>query len=208
MKSPEARFLTSREVAALCQASPSAVLRWIDLGLLEAHRTPGGHRRISSPKLIEFLVAHRMPVPRELQRGQVRVLVIDDEAQYLKSLGPLLMATDPRLDVQLAENAVDGLLKVGLALPDVILLDAYMPGMDGLEACRRIKGAVATQHIVVVAITGMPSAQLEKDFASAGAQGFLPKPLSPEGVLRELWRLGVASQPPAERRGGSGTSPS
>jgi excisionase family DNA binding protein len=195
MKSPGPRFLTSREVAVLCQASPSAVLRWIDLGLLEAHRTPGGHRRVASPKLVEFLIAHRMPVPRELRDGQVRVLVIDDEAQYLRSLGPLLTAADARVEVELAESAIDGLLKIGVSLPDVVLLDAYMPGMDGLEACRRIKQAEATHHIAVVAITGRPSPELHQAFTGAGAQGFLPKPLAASAVLEELRRLDVIAAP-------------
>src|SRR4051812_27084978 len=127
------RVFTSHEVASLVQVSPSSVLKWIEQGKLRAFRTPGGHRRVASDELVEFLKAHHLPVPRELEGEKVKLLVIDDEPTYLRSLGILLQKADSRVEVSLAENALDGLLKVGLQRPTVVLLDSYMPGMDGLE---------------------------------------------------------------------------
>ncbi len=188
-----ARFFTSHEVAALVQVSPSAVLRWIDQGLLPAFRTPGGHRRIPAVELLEFLKSHQMPVPGELAQEppKVRLLVVDDEVRYLQSLATLLGLAEPRLEVDLCDNPVSGLLRVGLTRPHAMLLDAYMPGMDGLEVCRRVKSAEETSHIALIAMSGRSSDEIEGAFLAAGASAFLRKPLGVAGVLKALAEVGV-----------------
>ncbi|MDP1824237.1 MAG: response regulator [Archangium sp.] len=185
------RIFTSHEVASLVQVSPSSVLKWIEQGKLRAFRTPGGHRRVACEELVDFLRAHQLPVPRELESDRVRLLVIDDEATWLRALGTFLQRADSRIEVSLAESALDGLLKVGLNRPEVVLLDSYMPGMDGLEVCRRLKASEETAHIAVLAMSGRPSADLEKKFLEAGAAAFLPKPLQAAAVLTKLEGLGL-----------------
>ena len=190
------RIFTSHEVASLVQVSPSSVLKWIEQGKLRAFRTPGGHRRVACEELVDFLRAHRLPVPRELEGDRVRLLVIDDEATWLRALGAFLQRADSRIEVSLAESALDGLLKVGLSRPEVVLLDSYMPGMDGLEVCRRLKASEETAHIAVLAMSGRPSAELEKRFLEAGAAAFLPKPLQAAAVLAKLEGLGLVRPRP------------
>ena len=82
-------------------------------------------------------------------------------------------------------------MKVGLLRPEVVLLDSYMPGMDGLEVCRRLKGSPQTAHIAVLAMSGRHTAELEKKFLEAGAAAFLPKPFQPADVLSKLKDLGL-----------------
>ncbi|MCC6333903.1 MAG: response regulator [Myxococcales bacterium] len=190
----EPRVLTSHEVASLMQVSPSAVLRWIDQGMLRAFRTPGGHRRVGTAELLEFLRAQRMPVPRALEAPRLRLLVIDDEPGFLRSLGESLRRADPRLDVELAESAVDGLIKIGLKRPDVVLLDAYMPGLEGPETCRRIKSEPQTAHIAVLAMSGRRSDELIARFEKAGAAAFLPKPLKTTAIIEQLQLLGLLAR--------------
>jgi excisionase family DNA binding protein len=173
------------------QVSPSAVLRWIDQGLLPAYRTPGGHRRVGAGELVEFLKAQHMPVPRSLEARQVRMLVIDDEPRFLTSLKEVLRRADPRLEVEVAEGAIDGLLKVGSRRPDVVLLDTYMPGMDGLEVCRRIKATPETAHVAVMAMSGRRSDELARRYEEAGAACFLQKPLDPQLILTRIRELGL-----------------
>ena len=185
------RIFTSHEVASLVQVSPSSVLKWIEQGKLRAFRTPGGHRRVAREELLGFLRAHQLPVPAELETDRVRLLVIDDEATYLRALGTLLQRADSRVEVALAESALDGLLKVGLLKPEVVLLDTYMPGMDGLEVCKRLKKSPLTSHIAVLAMSGRPSAETERRFLEAGAAAFLPKPIQASTVLQKLEGLGL-----------------
>ncbi len=198
------RFLTSREVAELVRASPTAVLRWIDQGELRAFRTPGGHRRVQSQELVAFLKSRNMPVPEELEARLLRVLAVDDQAEYLASLAVLLERTDARLSVSLVDNPVDALVKVGLWRPDVVLLDAYMPGMDGLEVCRRLKATAETANIAVVAMSGRASDELEAAFKKAGAAAFLEKPLTAGAILEVLASVGLLAVRPPQGGGGRG----
>jgi excisionase family DNA binding protein len=190
----EPRLLTSHEVASLMQVSPSAVLRWIDQGMLRAFRTPGGHRRVQTDELLEFLRIQKMPVPKALRAHRLRLLVIDDEPGFLRPLGEALRRAEPRLEVDLADSAVDGLIKIGLKRPDVVLLDAYMPGMDGPEACRRIKSEPETAHIVVLAMSGRRSDELIARFEKAGAAAFIAKPLKPVTIIEQLQQLGLLAR--------------
>ncbi len=130
----------------------------------------------------------RLP-PAPLDR--VRVLVIDDDARYLKSLAVVLMTAEPRLEVAFAENVLDGMLELGRRPPEVVLLDAYLPGMDGLQLCKRLKSAPETAHIAVLAMSGRHSPELETRFLAANAAGFFCKPFQPSAVLSKLSELGL-----------------
>lgn len=161
------------------------MLSWIDRGWLSAHRTPGGHRRVEKSALVEFLHQRKMPVPPTLT-GVRRLLIIDDDPTLLRSTERLLKLRAPELTLLGADGAVDGLLRIGTFRPDAVLLDAYMPGMNGIEVCRRIRTSPETAHILVVAITAYPSAHLASALIEAGAAACLPKPLDPKALLQAL----------------------
>ena len=181
----EPTYLTSHEIARLLGVSASAVLSWIDKGWLVAHRTPGGHRRVEKAVLIEFLRKKQMPVPEGLV-GVRRLLVIDDESTTLRTTERQLKLHAPELSITTAEGAIDGLLKIGTFRPDAVLLDAYMPGMNGIEVCRRIRETPETSHIVIVAITAHPSVHLASALVEAGAVACLGKPLDTKALLTAL----------------------
>ena len=184
-------YLTTHQVARLLDMSPGAILTWIDAGTLPAFRTPGGHRRVPRAKLVRFLRDHGMPLPRELAIR--RILIVDDDQPFLRSTARLLRHHVPGLELETADSAPIGLLKVGTFRPDAVLLDAYMPGMDGIEACRLLRSSRETEDIAVVAVTGRPSAEIEKSFAKAGALATLTKPLDVP-MLAELLGVPTAAQ--------------
>jgi excisionase family DNA binding protein len=181
----EPTYLTSHEVARLLRVSASAVLSWIDKGWLTAHRTPGGHRRVERTVLVDFLRQKKMPIPQSLV-GIHRLLVIDDEPAMLRTAERQLKQHAPEIAVMTADGAIDGLLKIGTFRPDAVLLDAYMPGMNGIEVCRRIRETTETAHIVIVAITAHPSVHLASAMVEAGAVACLGKPLDPKALLSAL----------------------
>ena len=61
-----AKNLSTFAIAEMLHVDPGSVANWIDQGLLKAHRTPGGHRRVASEDLVMFLREHKMPIPAEL----------------------------------------------------------------------------------------------------------------------------------------------
>ncbi len=173
---PSEHYVTSHQVAKLISASNSSILQWIDKGLLPAYRTPGGHRRVERGALIRFLRDHGMPIPRQLA-DVARLLVVDDEKTFLRNAKRLIGRHAPLLTVETADSAMDALLKIGIFRPDAVLVDAKMPGIDGVELCRRLQADPATEHVTIVAMSGRVTSKLESAFVEAGAVGVLSKPL-------------------------------
>ena len=82
-----------------------------------------------------------------------RVLVVDDILANVRLLEAKL--TSEYFDVHTASNGLDALEAIGTFNPDIILLDVMMPGIDGIEVCKRIKSNPKTQHIPVIMVTAL-----------------------------------------------------
>jgi excisionase family DNA binding protein len=186
------RIYSSRDVGKMVGADPSSVNRWIDSGRLKAYRTPGGHRRVLHDDLLQFLGQWGIPVPDELRPAGLTMLIVDDDEQYLRALRKALMRSDKTLEIQTCTSGIEALILIGARRPDVVLLDVYMPGIDGVEVCTRLKNSDETQGVMVIANTGRPSSQLEKRVLEAGAAAFLTKPFKPSALL-EIIKPGQAA---------------
>ena len=81
------------------------------------------------------------------------VLIVDDIPENLSLLHDAL--DESGYTVLVATNGESALQRARKSLPDVILLDALMPGMDGFEVARRLKADFATHHIPIVFMTGL-----------------------------------------------------
>jgi CheY-like chemotaxis protein len=163
------------------------VKNWVDEGRIAAFRTPGGHRRIRVSDLIAFLDLHKMPIPPRLaSASRRRLLVVDDDAAFLRALGRQLKRFQQVLDAELVSNGIDALLRVGSFQPHAVLLDVFMPELDGVEVCRRLKANPETSRIQVIFATGQSNASAERNALSAGATCCLPKPIGIDTLLSQL----------------------
>ncbi|MFG2075265.1 DNA-binding response regulator, NarL/FixJ family, contains REC and HTH domains [Nonomuraea maritima] len=116
----------------------------------------------------------------------IRVLLVDDQALIRSGFRALLDLED---DIEVVAEAADGEEGVALArqlLPDVALIDVQMPGVDGIEATRRIAAdpALAGVHVVILTNYGMD--EYVFDALRAGAAGFLVKDVVPEDFLHAV----------------------
>ncbi|MGC4119188.1 MAG: response regulator [Myxococcales bacterium] len=166
---------------------PTTVHKWIDKGLLRGYRTPGGHRRVRGEDLRAFLTAHRMPVPRELGGADsLRVMLVDYEADALKSLAKAIKRLKPSWDVVTSESGVDALLTLPQAQPDVLVYDLAVPDADGLAVCQQLHGHQETASVKVLAVAARPSSELEKRATAAGASACLKKPVAPGDLVSAI----------------------
>ncbi len=122
----------------------------------------------------------REPQPRAAEAAAEhlgRVLVVDDEPANLELLTRRLTAIGCQTTV--ANSGQEALDLAARELPDAILLDVMMPGMDGWETCRRLKATAATAEIDVIFVTARDRAEdVAKGFAVGGTD-YLPKPFEP-----------------------------
>jgi response regulator RpfG family c-di-GMP phosphodiesterase len=123
-----------------------------------------------------------MPAPT----AQKKVLIVDDD----EGLRLLLRTTfeGVQLKVEEADGAASAARRIAADLPDVVVLDVGMPGMDGITFCRGLKADPRTQDVAVVLLTGADDAT-ESAAEQAGANGFLRKPFSPLTLLRLIERV-------------------
>ncbi len=105
-----------------------------------------------------------------------RVLVVDDILANVRLLEAKLSAE--YFEVVTAMNGLDALEAIHRTKPDIILLDVMMPGIDGIEVCKRIKANPATQHIPVVMVTALDQPEDRVRGLEAGADDFLTKPVN------------------------------
>ena len=111
------------------------------------------------------------------------VLVVDDAELNLELLVELL---GDEYKVRVAPDGPAALQAVAKALPDLILLDVMMPGMNGFEVCRRLKEQPATRSIPVIFLTGMNDGTDEERGLALGAVDYITKPFSPALVKARL----------------------
>ena len=107
-----------------------------------------------------------------------KILAIDDRQDNLVALSARLNNLIPGCKVITALSGAEGIEKAKAELPDTILLDIKMPGMDGYEVCKRLKKDENTKHIPVIMISAIKteSEELVKGLGS-GADAYLSKPV-------------------------------
>ena len=105
-----------------------------------------------------------------------RVLIVDDVPANLKLLDAKLTAE--YFGVLKAASGPEAIEIATAQMPDIILLDVMMPGMDGFEVCRRLKAAPATEHIPIVMVTALDQPKDRVQGLEAGADDFLTKPVN------------------------------
>ena len=116
-----------------------------------------------------------------------KVLVVDDSPTDLHVITGYL--ANNGYETVSARNGEEALLKANEDKPDLILMDVQMPGMDGLEATRKIRSAQAEfRNTPIIALTAYAMSGDREKFLRAGMDGYLAKPVDNEDLLRVLAR--------------------
>ena len=112
------------------------------------------------------------------------VLIVDDVPENLSLLHDAL--DEAGYTVLVATHGEAALQRAAQAVPDIILLDAVMPGIDGFEVARRLKAQGETAHIPIVFMTGLSETEHVVAAFQAGGVDYVVKPLRPREVLARI----------------------
>src|SRR5262245_4259763 len=119
--------------------------------------------------------------------GAFRVLVVDDDPDMAGFLVRLLKQQG--LEAETVGDGHKALARIAAAPPDMVLLDVQMPGPDGFEICRRLKGSEATALLPVVLVTALEDQDSRVKGIEAGADDFLSKPVRREELIARVKTL-------------------
>jgi CheY-like chemotaxis protein len=102
------------------------------------------------------------------------VLAVDDDERARELLRVVLVAEGYR--VVTAASGPDALEAIRARIPDILLIDLVMPGMDGMEVCRRARQLAGGGKMSIVVLSGMDDAAMRRAALEAGVDAFLTKP--------------------------------
>jgi response regulator RpfG family c-di-GMP phosphodiesterase len=121
-----------------------------------------------------------------LTQSDLRILLVDDEPAMLELLRITFESAD--VVVEQAQTGEDALAALSVTLPDAVVLDLRMPGIDGTELCRRLRRDERTAQLPIIVLSGGDSVELERA-CKAGADEVIGKPFSPLELLSIVERL-------------------
>lgn len=116
-----------------------------------------------------------------------QILVVDDDAQTRALVSILLQRKG--FDVAEAFDGPSALRLLDFLTPDLLIVDVMMPGIDGIELCRRVRARSQTQQTPIIAFTASGSSRLDRNTREAGANGFLTKTSSPQELVGMIQKL-------------------
>jgi len=117
-----------------------------------------------------------------------RILIIDDEDD-IRQVAALSLETVAGWDVIVANSGAQGLLRAAEHLPDAILLDVMMPGMDGPTTFRELRKNPVTAKIPVLLLTAKVQGADQRRFADLGVEAVLLKPFDPLTLATQMEKV-------------------
>ncbi len=175
----EHRYFTTQQVAKLLGVSVPTVVNWIKQGRLEAHRTPGGHRRIAPASLKEFARRFSYPLPFDEDEDQdsvaSRILVVDSERDFGEVLAEYLQVKGG-LQVKVVDNPFDAGLQISSFRPHLVILDVDLATIDGPAVVRTIRSMEQDPRICILASTGFRDSAPVDRLIESGVDRVVEKP--------------------------------
>ena len=178
----EARYLTPRQVADILGVSAVTIRHWSLNGKMEFITTPGGHRRYLFTDIVSFAKSNGINI-KEAGSDKLKILIVDDDCLIVDYLKELISYSFDPVVIDTASNGFEAGEKVYTFIPDIILMDIRMPGIDGLEVCKRVKQGKTSSHTRIIIMTAFTSAELKEQASLAGAEYFISKPIDKNVLL-------------------------
>ena len=129
-------------------------------------------------------------LPTLLKREKAKILIVDDD-QTIREMLIEALAQDPQKSYLIEEvtNGIEASIKLGTYRPDLLILDLFMPEMDGLEVCRIIRNEPELSDMKVIISTGYPDPAKLSEMAKLGFTNVILKPFNLPEFVKEVERI-------------------
>jgi len=184
--------LTTGDIARYCHTNVFQVNCWIKNGELKTFRTPGGHNRITIEEFKNFLKRHDIPISEEIHQKakMMRILIADDDTVLAKLIKNVMEDRFKDIEIEIAHDGYEALIKTGKFSPDLLILDIRMPKIDGLEVCRRLRqDTTLSPGMKIIAITAHSNKYNRETVLASGADEYLIKPFDMQTLQDHVEKL-------------------
>jgi excisionase family DNA binding protein len=169
-------IFTTHDIARILSLDITTVIDWIDQEKLTGYKTLGGHRRVKKSDLVFFLQEHKMPIPTQLTRTQKLILLVEDDADFRLAIRGFIKEIALDASLHEAENGFLAGKMVEEHKPDLVILDVFLPGINGFDVCKYIRRDPALAETKILAMSGQPGEETQREIMDSGADAFLRKP--------------------------------
>jgi CheY-like chemotaxis protein len=188
------------EVAELSGLSLGTVRHYSNIGLIKPEqRTEGNFRLFDRLKTIgrldavKKMIAQGMSLEKILavidqqSQSQKEVLIVDDEQIVCELIEGLLQSR--LIKTKIVNDGFAAGQALGETIPDLVILDLHLPGIDGFEICKRIKQDPRLARTRILAITGFDSPENAQKILACGADKYLAKPFDIQELSKKIEEL-------------------
>jgi excisionase family DNA binding protein len=173
------KLLSPSEAAAILNISPITIKVWAQDGKIPFSSTLGGHRRFKLSDINNILDASK-------RQHKTKILIAEDDIQLGEIIVEMLTHKLPDAEVKLARGGFEVGDLLHTFKPSIVILDLFMPHIDGFSICKRIKQDINTRDITIIAITGACTDKNKNRILGLGASFCLPKPLDFNTLVKYL----------------------
>lgn len=155
-------YCSTSQAAKLLGVSLGTVQNMVEEGVLDAWKTSGGHRRIKRESVMGLLAKRGSAQAAPVGEGGLSVLIAEDDAFLQKLYRKTMESWGLPLSIEIVGNGFDALMVVGQRVPDVLIVDLIMPGMDGYELVRALHGNPALAHTDIIVVSSLSREDIAK----------------------------------------------
>lgn len=196
-QSPVAETCSTRDAAKMLGISVRTAQMWVEEGRLRAWKTPGGHRRILRES-VETILRKRQQ-ETEGAPDDFDILVVEDDRLQRQLLETSLKDLRPGLNIRVAYNGMEGLIKIGDRQPQLLITDLVMPGIDGFDMLGTLTSSPLLKPMQIITVTALSDDEIATRGGLPAGVAVFRKPLNMAALLNlilayhDLWSLGRQS---------------
>jgi len=142
---------TPNDVGSLLGVHHNTIKNWIKGKQVVAFQTVGGHYRVPRREVVRLIKGRDLPVPEELQGPMGLVYVVDDDELIRRAMEDALSVD---YEVYAFNNGFEALMQIGRLKPDLLVLDIYMPGIDGFAMVKKLRQDDKLANLRVLGMSG------------------------------------------------------
>lgn len=159
----KSEFISTAQAARQLGLSLGAVQQMVESGTLAGWKTAGGHRRIPVASVEALLARRRTQTPSAQEaNSQLEILIAEDDPTLQGLYQMTIESWGLPLRIRMVANGFDGLYQVGQRIPDVLVADLMMPGLDGFEMIKRLRANPDLARMDIIVVSAIDAEEIRR----------------------------------------------